>query len=386
MVFPKMIAAGLAAILAASVSPVSAQVASAEAVDQTVVRIMERTGAEGLAIAVIENGQVAYVRAYGQRNAAGDPLTTTTIMYGASLTKTVFGYAVMQMVDDGLIDLDRPVSAALPDLPQLHSDHIEEFYSDWRGLADDDRWLAITPRHLLTHSAGFANFYWLESDSRIRIHFDPGSRYAYSGDGMMLLQFMIEHGMGIDVGARLDARVFGPLGMANTSLKWRPEFAANLADGWTADGSIEPHDERSKVRVAGSMDTTITDIGLFAAALIRGEGLSSASRAEMVRAQLPITTASQFPTFQPELPVQRRRPDLAAGLGLIVFEGPQGRGFFKGGHNDSTGNTLVCLESGQRCVVILANDVRAEAGFAELVQTVLGDTGVPYDWEYGTGP
>lgn len=67
----------------------------------------------------------------------------------------------------------------------------------------------------------------------------------------------------------------------------------------------------------------------------------------------------------------------------LVFDGPQGHGFFKGGHNASTANTLVCLEKQQRCTLILSNDVRAEAGFAELVRFLLGDTGVPYDWECG---
>ena len=71
------------------------------------------------------------------------------------------------------------------------------------------------------------------------------------------------------------------------------------------------------------------------------------------------------------------------GLGVVVFDGPQGHGFFKGGHDGQTANTMVCIEASQRCVVILSNDVRSEAGFAELVRFILGDTGVPYDWEYG---
>jgi hypothetical protein len=54
----------------------------------------------------------------------------------------------------------------------------------------------------------------------------------------------------------------------------------------------------------------------------------------------------------------------------------------KGGHNDSTGNMLVCIERGQRCVVILANDVRAEPAFPRLVAFVLGKTGAPWRWEY----
>lgn len=149
---------------------------------------------------------------------------------------------------------------------------------------------------------------------------------------------------------------------------------------------MEPHDERSRVRAAGSLDTTITDLARFVAALVRGQGLSAASRRELARPILPITTRTQFPTLQAELPLAQRRSDLAAGLGVVVFSGPQGRGFMKGGHNDSTGNTFVCLERGRRCVLILSNDVRAEAAFPHLVGLVLGDTGVPFDWEYGDLP
>ena len=69
--------------------------------------------------------------------------------------------------------------------------------------------------------------------------------------------------------------------------------------------------------------------------------------------------------------------------GVIVFDGPQGHGFFKGGHDGQTANTMVCIETTQRCVVILSNDVRSEVGFADLIKLILGETAVPYYWEYG---
>lgn len=342
---------------------------------------MDATGARGLAIAVIDDGRVVDVQAHGLRNAAGAPLTPDTVMYGASLTKAVFAMLVTQLAEEGRIDLDASIATYLPrPLPSYAG---EERYSTWEHLAGDERWRAITPRVVLTHATGFANFGFLEPDGRLRIHFAPGSRYAYSGDGIMLLQFVLERGLGLDTGQELQRRVFDPLGMRDTSLQWRPGFAANLADGWKADGSTEPHDERSTVRAAGSMDTTIADMARFAAARVRGDGLSPRMHATLVAPLLPITTRSQFPTLQPELPPAERRTDLAAGLGVVVFDGPQGRGFFKGGHNDSTGNTLVCVLRGRRCVVILSNDVRAEAAFPALVRFTLGETGVPWTWEYG---
>ncbi len=102
--------------------------------------------------------------------------------------------------------------------------------------------------------------------------------------------------------------------------------------------------------------------------------------------QVPIKTRSQFPSLQPDTTPDGQVPGLAAGLGVILFEGPQGRGFFKGGHNDSTGNMIVCLIETQRCVVILANDVRAERAFPFVVRQLLGETGMPWAWEYGPEP
>ncbi|MBD8880624.1 MULTISPECIES: serine hydrolase domain-containing protein [Rhodanobacter] len=360
------------------------------AIDRQVEKLMEHTGARGVAIAVIDRGKVIYIKAYGDRNAKGDPLRTDTVMYGASLTKTVFAYTVMRLVDQHRIDLDTPVAAYLDKpLPAYDTEAIyRDKYGPYKDLADDERWKKITPRMVLTHSTGFLNFYWLEPDHKLRIHFEPGSHFSYSGEGMILLQFAIENGrksqhLGVDVGDLVQENVFEPLDMKRSSLMWRADFAGNLADGWNDKGEPQPHDRRSKVRAAGSMDTTIDDLSKFAAALVSGKGLSPASRMEMVKPQLHIGTRTQFPTVQKDLPVDQQRKDLYAGLGVVVFDGPQGHGFFKGGHDEQTGNTLVCIEAHERCVLILANDVRAEAGFADLVRFILGDTGVPYEWEYG---
>lgn len=372
----------LTALLLASPALAAAAPPAPAAIDAEVARIMTATQAQGLAVAVIDQGQVRYVQAYGRRNAAGDPLTPDTIMYGASLTKAVFAWTVLQLVDEGRITLDRPIAAYLPRPLTDYADP-EDRYAPWNTLAGDERWRAITPRMLLTHSAGFANFSWLEPDQKLHIHFKPGTRYAYSGDGIILLQFVLEEGLGVPVGPAMQARVFDRFGMTRTSMIWRPDFAGNLSDGWDIHGKVEPHDERGAVRAAGSMDTTITDFARFASAMVRGEGLTKGSRADMARFQLAITTPQQFPTLLPELPVAERRPDLGAGLGVVVFNGPQGPGFYKGGHNDTTANTWVCIERGKRCVVLLSNDVRAEAAFPGLVRFILGETGVPYDWEYG---
>ena len=382
--------APLAALLFSLAVPSRAQKAtlaipSNSAIDAKVRQTMALTHANGLAIAVIDHGRVIYVQAYGMRNAKAEPLTTDTVMYGASLTKMVFAYQVLQLVDQGKLKLDTPIEDDLEKPLIEYGSHSDQKFLDKYGpytdLANDPRWQKITPRMSLTHSTGFNNFWFIEPGQKLRIHFNPGTRFSYSGEGLSLLQFAIEHGkrsqgLGVDVD-ELTTATFTRLGMTRTRLIWRPDFASNLADGWNDKGQPQPHDERSHVRVAGSMDTTINDLSKFVAALVRGDGLSAASRREMTKPQLKITTAHEFPPLAPDAPAAEQRKDLYAGLGVIVFDGPQGHGFFKGGHNEQTANTVVCLAKSQRCVVVLSNDVRAEAAFADLVQFILGDTGVP---------
>ena len=344
-------------------------------IDKEAQRLMTGEGVQGMAVAVIENGTVAHVAAYGRRSVERDlPLTPDTIMYGASLTKTAFACMVLQLVDEGKLNLDASVADLLPrPLPE---------YEDYTDLAGDERWRALTPRVLLTHTSGFANFRWLEADKRLRFHHDPGSRYGYSGEGFYVLQLILEHALGLDVGKEMQTRVFDRFGMTRTSMTWRPDFAANLADGYGGDGSMEPHDERSRASAAGSMDTSIADQARLWAAIMRGDGLSAASRAELIRPQAPITSPHQFPTLTAEIEPRNAEISLAAGLGVVTFRDTTGPAWFKGGHNDWTGNMVVCLEHGRRCVVMLANDVRAERIYPELVRLILGETRMPWGWEY----
>lgn len=348
---------------------------------------MAATGAEGLAFAIIKDGDVKQVEALGVKNAKREPLEADTVMYGASLTKTVFAYFVLQLHDDGLLDLDQTIETLLPHpLPTYTG--FKRTHSPWADLAGDDRWKKITPRMLLTHSGGFRNFFFItpqgefDRNGTLDIHFEPGSRYFYSGDGFILMQFVLEQGLGMDVGEEMRRRVFRPLKMSKTDLIWREDFAENLADGFTMTGESVPHDDRSKVRAAGSMDTTISDMAKFAAAISKCRGLSRSSCDTLFAPSLAIPTATQFVAVAAPLPAEPVYPDLSAGLGLVVTSGPRGKAVFKGGHNDNTGNTMVCIPADRECIVILSNDVRAEAAFPILVETALGETGVPWNWEY----
>jgi len=379
MKITQRLAVGLACLPLALLAACSTQMRPARTLaDNEIQRVMRREGVQGLAFATIAGGKVDKVRVFGQRNAAlGQPLAPDTIMYGASMAKTAFAYLVLQLADEGRIDLDAPLPRLLPrPLP-----FYRERQFDYADLADEPRWKSITPRMLLMHSAGFANFRWLEPDERLRIHFEPGSRYAYSGEGYLLLQMVLEAGLGLDVGYEMQRRVFDRFGMTRTSMRWRPEFAENAAEGYAFDGVVHAHERRYRVRAAGSMDTTIADQAKLWAGIMRGEGLSPDSRAALVKGWLPIGSKHQFPTLDGEAAVAWPQ-GLAAGLGVVSFRDRSGPAWFKGGHDEWTANMALCLEQGQRCIVFLSNDVRAEQLYPELARLALGETDMPWSWEY----
>lgn len=368
----------IASIAAVALSLAAASPAFAahyEALDATAAQLMRQGKIPGLAFAVIEHGKVVHVSAQGFRNVEKKlPLTPETIMYGASISKAAFAQYVLMLVDDGKIDLDTPIKTYLPKpLPD---------YPRYADLAGDPRWEKITPRMLLTHSSGLADQRVYDPDNKLRFNLEPGTRYAYSGEGINLMQFVIDEGLGLKVGDEMQRRIFAPLGMTRSSMIWRDDFAGNLADGYKADGSFEDHDMRGSVKAAGSLDTSIHDLAQLAAAMVSGKGLSVKARAERTKASFPIVGAHQFPPFRIVDNPDNAKIGLAAGIGVVVFDGPQGHAFYKGGHNDITDNQLICVERGQRCIVMLTNSGVGARLFPPLVKAALGDVGMPWTWEY----
>jgi len=266
------------------------------ALDRRVEALMAQAHVPGLALALVRDGQVAYVKGYGERNTERQlPLQADTVMYAASLTKATFAYGVMMMADEGRIDLDRSIDALLAKpLPE---------YDKYADLAGDERWRMLTPRILLSHRSGFANFrFWqpgkpYDPDGKLFFYFDPGTRFAYSGEGINLLQFALENGGGVDVGDYLGTHLFERFGMARTSLTWRKDFEGNVAIGYDEHGAALGHKQRGSVRAAGSMDTTVDDYAHLLAAMVRGDGLRPATHAAWQTPQVRIRSAQQFPTM-----------------------------------------------------------------------------------------
>lgn len=375
-------AAALAAAigLPAAAAAQAAQPGSAE-IDAYAEELRAREGVPGMALAVIENGEVTHLAAYGDRKLEPHAaLDADTVMYGASLTKFVFAAYVMQLAEDGLVDLDRPIGEYFDrPLPE---------YEEWADLAGDERWRELTLRLLLSHQTGWANFRFFppeggfDPDAKLKFYLDPGTRYAYSGEGFILAQRAVAEVIGGNVGEDMQARLFDPLGMSRTSMIWREDFRPNFASGYTVDGEDAGHNMQDNTRASGSMDTTIRDFAAFVAAFQRGEVVSDASRDEMLSPQIAIASAHQFPPLDPADNPANAEVNLSGGLGVEVWDAPDGRGFVKGGHNEKTDNMLTCVDDGRRCVALLMNTAKGDRVYPQLIEYVLGGTDFPWAWKY----
>ncbi|WP_386069229.1 serine hydrolase domain-containing protein [Tahibacter sp. UC22_41] len=348
--------------------------------DARVDELMQAAQVPGLALAVINDGKVAYLKAYGLRDREQNlPLQADTVMYAASLTKAMFGWLVMQLVDEGRLDLDRSIADYLPkSLPE---------YEKYADLAGDERWRRLTPRMLLSHTSGFANFRFFLPDGRYDEHgklafwFDPGTRYGYSGEGINLLQFVIEQGLGLDLAQLLQQRVYDRYGMSRSSMTWRDDFAGNVAIGYDKSGKPLGHRQRRGVRAAGSMDTTPADYAQFLAAVVRGDGLSPKARKELLRAQIRIDSKRQFPTLAPETGDDNRAIALAYALGWGRYVSPYGVVNFKEGSDDGWNNYSAFIGERRLGLLIMSNSDNARGIFKYLNDFVLGDTCMPWFWE-----
>jgi len=343
-------------------------------------RILGRAHVTGAQIAVIDRGRVVWSAAYGLRRRQPElAMDRQTTMWAASITKGVFATYVMQLVERGEFNLDTPIASQLP-RPLDSYDAYRETASE---LVQDPAWPTVTPRMLLAHTSGLANFAFIEPDKRMHLQFKPGTQFRYSGDGINLVQFVIEQKKGRSLDSLMNDAIFAPLGMARTGMIYREEFQANVADRYNADEGFISETKRFPPRAAGSMTTSADDLARFVSALFGDRIIKPATRAEMLRPFVMIASLHQFGAgSNGEHGEEAARVGLGYGVGWgLLTRTPFGPAFFKEGHGDGAQNYMICFERRQICAILLTNSDNGEHAFRPLLETILGDTVTPWEWE-----
>jgi CubicO group peptidase (beta-lactamase class C family) len=343
-------------------------------IDSTVTQLMTAAEVPGAGIAIFNDGKVAYLKAYGLRDKEKNlPLTPDSVLTAASFSKVAFGYMVMQLVSEKVIDLDKPVYQYLPKpLPD---------YPQYADLAADPRYKLITTRMLLSHTAGFPNIRWLNADHKLNINFQPGTRYAYSGEGIEMLQLVVETVTGKPLEQLMGERVFGPFKMTRSSMVWQDRFEDNYANGYDEYGRSLGPERRPKADAAGSMQTTLSDFARFIEAVMGGRRLDRETREQMLSPQIAIPWKHEFPTLE-FIPTDANKSiRLSYGLGWGLYWTAYGEAFFKEGHIDGFMNYVVCFDRPKTGLLIMTNSSNGEGIYKELLETLIKNTWTPIEWE-----
>src|SRR5271163_2080685 len=224
--------------------------------ERDVPELMKKDGVPGLAMVVIRNGKTTWVHGFGiKETTTGQPVTVETVFEAASLSKPVFAYGVLKLVEQGKLGLDVPLTTYLPK----------------PYIAGDERLAKITARIVLSHRTGFPN--WRGDDGLLPIYFSPGERFSYSGEGYIYLQHVVAQITGKPLDVYTDEVVFKPSGMTNTSYVWRPDFDARTATGHHSDGKPAELWKPKEAGAASTLNTTAKDYALFVEAVLNGKGL-----------------------------------------------------------------------------------------------------------------
>lgn len=337
----------------ASISTANGTTIKLTALDAFIDQQMRSLNMPGLSIAVISDGKIVYHSAKGIANMdTGKVVDNNSIFEAASLSKPVFAYFTLRLVDKGVLDIDKPLYEYLP---------MEE-------LEYDPRYHQVTARMVLDHTTGFPNWRWFDPAPAERniergtmyMKRDPG-KFGYSGEGYNYLALVIAHLTNRDmttIDALFQEEVAAPLGMMKSSFI-KTEFVGEHKvtghkngktsnEGWPRSF---PDDTPQTFGAAGRLHTNALEYARFMVALMNGEGLTSALSEEMFKEQSQIPEDSE---------TRKLTGETAWGLGIAIEPTPYGVRYEHGGNNGEFQSGMMFYKDKKLGYVFMTNSDRGE--------------------------
>lgn len=243
--------------------------------------LMKELNIPGVSVALIRNGAVAWTKGYGIKDVrTGEPVTNRTMFEACSMTKPLFAYIVMKLVEEKRLDLDRPLAG----------------YLNERFISLKDEKNTITARMVLTHTSGLPNWRngYEENDGPLPMYFTPGSRFNYSGEGIFYLQRVVEKITGEPLDRYARKTFFAPLGMERIDFGWSAEQDTFISAGHDASGNYKLKTRYEHPNAAYSLYTSAEEYASFLCRILRPDDsrpelLSKESVAEMIHRQVTVS-------------------------------------------------------------------------------------------------
>jgi CubicO group peptidase (beta-lactamase class C family) len=338
--------------------------------DSRIRQTMNDLHVPGVSIALIRAARIAWTKGFGVRDqSTGAPVDEDTLFSAQSMSKPVFAYRVMKLVEQRVIDLDTPLTRYTTDV----------------FVKNDPRLNEITARRVLSHTTGLPN--WRSKEEPLRINFAPGSKWSYSGEGYHYLQSVVTHLTGhtdttqcrtfetdyrvcaTDFGEYMEANVLKPFAMTRSGYVYTAAMGQNMASRHDKAGALMPQKTGTAVDVArygaaGSLMTTATDYAKFLLEVMQPKPaddyrLTAATRAEMLTPQIKVEPS----------PVK-----ISWALGWQIWHMDEGDIVAHGGDDDGWHCQSMCSPERKTGFVVLTN---GEGGggmiFNELLKPLVSD-------------
>jgi|TARA_B100001964_G_C14246932_1_gene607912 CubicO group peptidase (beta-lactamase class C family) len=335
-------------------------------------KALGETGVAGASIALIRDGEVVWAEAYGTADAStGRPVTTDTVFEVASITKPLFTYGVLKLRNAGVLDLDTPLD-----------DYLDEPY------LDDPRIKKVTARHVLSHQGGFPNWQRQRDEGPLKMYFEPGERYSYSGEGFQYLKLVVEKLTGRPALDVISELTLEPFGMSESDFVW-PSRRSDppLALGHEKDGSPREKRQSSEMNAAASLVGSPTEVARFMTWMMRDDAhpdaLPVGTLNEMLTPEVPVNNSQSWHTEWPRLDAVFNHT-VSWGLGWSLEHQPNTTGpapwFWHWGDNSVYFNFAIGSRESRSGVVVLTNGAFGYTLWKDVVYIALGGEHPSLDW------
>ncbi len=290
----------------------------------------------GAQVAIIDNGKIVYEKSYGYANREKkEPVTGETIFETASMSKPVFAWFVLKMIQDGILkmDLDTPLYKYMP-------------YPD---IAYDDRYKLITARMVLTHRSGFPNW---RKNNKLEILFTPGTRYSYSGEGYEYLVNVVAtltHTSSKSLDSMLTEKVSKPLGLAHFNYTDNEYLNAHKAWAYYSNDTVGQFKPVPKWFGASyTLHTDAHDYAKFLIGVMDGRGLNAENVDSLLQPRVRITENDTASINDYGLPMYY-------GYGFVIDSSASGMRYQHAGNNGNFTGGFMFSRNKKIGYVILTN-------------------------------
>jgi CubicO group peptidase (beta-lactamase class C family) len=350
-------------------------------------RLLELASVPGLSLGVVGNGR-SWTRGFGYAvEDPAEPARPETVFEAASLGKPLFAYAVLRLVDDQVLELDRTLYHYLP-LPEAGA-----------------RMRSVTIRQVLSHTTGLPN--WRTQPGALEPASEPGRKFSYSGEAYFYLQRVVETVTGRPFARVMREQALDPLDMKQSSYVWRPEFETRMAAGY--DGQENRLDVQSAIgrrlliiarewgvpledwryaeaaravplvnpqwstlpiymvpNAASSLLTTVSDYVQFLTRLVSDSGDGLKLRPDTRQAMIT--------------PAVRLNSALFWGLGWGIQRDEHGEVLWHWGANNTFRNFVIADPRNQRAVVVFTNSENGPRLYERVIVAVTGHDHPAFLW------